>query len=90
MDRKIKKIKYASHIRTGTDFIMGCPFCGFEYNHIEGIQKQDGKDNYSTEYGDIFRGDAVVLGMTCENGHTYKIVFGNHKGYLYLFAEKSK
>ena len=80
--RKLYKIRYSQN---GTDFIMGCPICDFEYNHIENIETQE-SDDYSTEFGDIFRGSATIMTMTCEEGHDYRIVFGNHKGWLYLFA----
>ena len=87
MSRKTKmlKIKYSDE-----DFVMGCPVCGFEYNHAGEITKQDGKDNYQTEFGDVFRGDALIINMECEEGHCYRVVFGNHKGYLYLFAVLDK
>lgn len=77
------KIEYSKN----ANFIMGCPICNFEYNHIESIKTQT-SDDYSSDFGDVFRGNATIIYMTCENGHDYRVVFGSHKGWLYLFAVK--
>lgn len=78
-----RELKYAQE---GEEFVMGCPFCGFDYNHADGVGTQKGNDNYETEFGNVFRGDAIVIKMHCENGHKYRVVFGEHKGTMYVFA----
>lgn len=81
-------IRYSDHIPY--EKIIGCPICGFAYNDIENVKTQDGGDNYETDYGSVFRGDAVILEMSCSEGHNYNIVFGKHKGHIYMFAEKKQ
>lgn len=90
MKKQVKQlpIRYANS--THPEKVIGCPVCGFEYNNIEATKFQSGHDNYETDYGAIFRGDAVILEMVCEEGHKYNIVFGKHKGYVYMFAEALK
>jgi hypothetical protein len=69
-----------------SSMLMGCPICKFEYNHIIGFEKLNGGDGYKSGVEGI-RGDVLVLYCECENGHEYKIMFGEHKGMVYLFAE---
>ena len=82
------RLKYSENV--DGELILGCPLCDFEYNHVEGVKTQKGNDNYDTDYGDIFRGDAIIIKMECEEGHKYNIIFGEHKGYVYMFAEPTK
>ena len=81
---KRKNIKYSNEPSPN---LMACPFCGFEYNHIIDFEHFKGNDNYESGVDGI-RGDSLILYCSCENGHEYKIIFGEHKGYVFLFAEK--
>ncbi len=81
------QVKYAENAQGN---VLGCPICNFEYNHIDGVETQKGNDKYETEYESVCRGDALIIKMHCENGHNYRIVFGAHKGWMYLFAVKGK
>ena len=81
----MKKIGYSKS--EPRENLLACPFCGFEYNHIIAFEQMKGNDNYESGFANI-RGDALVIYMECEEGHKYKIVFGEHKGWVYLFAEE--
>lgn len=60
-----------------------CPVCQFEYVHFEPATFQS-SDDYSAWGG---RGGALRIPMWCENGHSWVLRFGAHKGYTYMAFE---
>ena len=62
-----------------------CPECGFDYVHLETVDRLDGQDNYATKTG--VRGNATQLRCFCEHGHKFMLGFGSHKGNLYTWWE---
>jgi hypothetical protein len=68
----------------GASFLIKCPICGFDYNHILKSKHIPGKDDYKAWEG---RGDAVKVFIQGECGHYWNLCIGFHKGNLYLFCE---
>jgi hypothetical protein len=62
-----------------------CPFCGFEYVHIENCEYRKGNDNH--EAHPSIRGDFVEIKFWCENDHRWFLCFGFHKGYTFAWVE---
>jgi hypothetical protein len=60
-----------------------CPMCDFEYNHLSEVKQIPGKDNYEAPWPG--RGDLLVITFWCEEGHTWELCFGQHKGQIYSF-----
>jgi len=80
------------------DFALACPKCteSFNYIHIESVGiNRDGlvtevSARETREYIDKPPGRPLVwLNLWCENGHTFRVVFQNHKGVLFVRAEDS-
>lgn len=62
---------------------VNCPKCGFEYVHfIEPVFIKT--DSYSAWAG---RGSAVRIPMYCENGHSWEVRYGFHKGCTFVGIE---
>ena len=60
-----------------------CPGCGDEYTHLEQpILRQS--DDYTAWVG---RGNYIIIPGTCENGCSFELCIGFHKGGNYLFAK---
>lgn len=65
--------------------VMICPVCDEwrkqkEYcNHIHDTEFISGNDNYEAWYG---RGGLHKIRFWCENGHSYSLCFGFHKGSI--------
>lgn len=69
-------------------FVVVCPFCGFDFNHIETVERVEGNDNYQAWDG---RGDLAQIQFRCENGgHVWRLCFGFHKGQTFVFSEWQK
>jgi hypothetical protein len=64
--------------------IVRCPFCGCVYvkagqpEHIE-------TDEYDQWAG---RGNLTRIPFECEDGHSFNVCFGFHKGETYTFIEE--
>lgn len=70
------------------DWEIHCPICGNQYTHLSGEpSKAKGNDNY--EAGFWGRGDAIRFNMYCEDGHSWTVRFGFHKGNTYLGVENA-
>lgn len=63
-----------------------CPVCGFEFVHF-GKLSWGFKDDYQNWEG---KGQATRIPMMCENGHTWELRFGFHKGNTYVDVENIK
>ena len=63
-----------------------CPVCGFEYCHFE-KPKFKKCDDYSAWQG---RGSLITIPCYCENGHTFEICLGFHKGNTSVFTQNHK
>ena len=63
-----------------------CPVCRFEYVHMSRrrqiIEHVRGKDNYEAWEG---RGDLIRIPFNCEEGHSWDLCFGEHKGMTFAF-----
>lgn len=66
---------------------LGCPKCRFSYNRAMGTSEKQSNDNYDAQ-GDGWRGrgDLLAIHMECENGHTWDICIGFHKGNSVIFV----
>lgn len=71
---------------TGNEFgpNLCCPVCKSYNVHFSGAKNIDGHDNYVAWQG---RGDAIIIGMFCEGGHSWILRFGFHKGLTYVAVE---
>lgn len=58
------------------DKLFICPFCGFEYVHIEDVEKSKSDESRSEI--------DVQLKCSCENGHNYRIEFNHHEGNTFV------
>ena len=62
-----------------------CPVCRFEYVHMSQIiEHVRGKDNYEAWEG---RGDLIRIPFNCEEGHSWDLCFGEHKGMTFAFLD---
>jgi|TARA_R100001530_G_scaffold118890_1_gene86027 hypothetical protein len=62
-----------------------CPVCRFEYVHMSQIiERVRGKDNYEAWEG---RGDLIRIPFNCEEGHSWDLCFGEHKGMTFAFLD---
>lgn len=68
--------------------ILICPVCGLDYNHLGTPDKLAGNDCGATGYP--VRGDVVRVPLTCEAGHEWLLMFGLHKGIVYLGVQVPK
>ena len=66
--------------------MVKCPKCNFEYVHfIEPVcTKTDAYDAWAG------RGSAIRIPMYCENGHTWEVRYGFHKGNTHVNIENIK
>lgn len=76
-----------SNRRDTLGLMLHCPVCQFEYTHISGASIIEGNDNYEAWAG---RGGAVLISMWCENGHSWDVRFGFHKGSVFMDVENEK
>ena len=65
---------------------LACPVCRFEYVHISKVEHECTAatckfDDYTHGW---VRGDTIRIAMWCENGHSFALEFGFHKGYTFL------
>ncbi len=65
-------------------YLVVCPICGCDYNHISEPIYELGEDNYKTSAPD-FRGNLIRVQFECEDGHKWEICFGFHKGNVFSF-----
>ena len=65
--------------------LVKCPFCGFEYVHWGNPTVQD-SDKYTAWSG---RGSCLRIPMWCEDGHSWRLAVGFHKGNTVMFIEGS-
>ena len=75
---KGKPYKFNKNTCFGVD--IRCPVCGFDYVHFSDPISKNGNDNYEAWEG---RGDALKIPMCCENGHSWNLRFGFHKGQTF-------
>lgn len=65
-------------------YIVTCPICGFDYNHISEPIFENGKDNYESS-ASAYRGNLARIPFECENGHKWELCLGFHKGNTFAF-----
>lgn len=63
---------------------MGCPFCGDEYVHFNAPVLKI-SDEYTAWEG---RGSAIRIPFWCEQGHSWYLRYGAHKGFVYTEVER--
>lgn len=64
-----------------------CPVCHECYVHIYADPlKLKGNDGY--EASPIVRGDVLAIPMWCEQGHTFILCLGSHKGEVHMWCIK--
>lgn len=68
-------------------FVIVCPFCAFDFNHIGAVERVESNDNYEAWEG---RGDLTRIQFECEAGHIWRLCFGFHKGQTFVFSEWQK
>jgi hypothetical protein len=68
----------------GSQCIVACPVCGFDYNHAGTPEVLDGEDNYATKLGP--RGNVIRIPFWCEDGHHWVLLIGQHKGREFMGA----
>jgi len=66
-----------------------CPECGFQNVHISEVEVVHGNSDKSGQAWEG-RGDALKIHCWCEDGHTWTVRFGEHKGYVFIKAENIK
>jgi hypothetical protein len=67
----------------GALFLLKCPACGFNYNHILKAEEIDGEDSYRAWMG---RGDMIMVKFSGECGHEWSLRIGFHKGESFIYA----
>lgn len=78
--------------QAGPAMAVLCPHCGGSYNHIgfsakvTGWESRDDKAPVKADLPWVGRGDGVAVLMRCENGHSWALALGHHKGECFLFA----
>lgn len=60
-----------------------CPECDHDNVHFEAPSLIEGHDNYKAGWHG--RGDLIAIPFWCENGHTWTLCFGFHKGNTTTF-----
>lgn len=79
---------------TGDELLL-CPVCGYDYSHIRDVFTAFGSDEYEAGiYGTTepkettdYRRSALVIVFDGECGHTWRIVFQQHKGKHFCWAQ---
>lgn len=60
-----------------------CPVCQGEYNHFADPIIVDNDDYKNGWEG---RGRLIVISVRCEDGHSWQLCFGHHKGTTTAFV----
>ena len=64
--------------------LLLCPACEFDYVHFGAPIVEAGNDNYEASWPG--RGDLLRIPCYCEDGHTFDICLGFHKGNSWMFT----
>jgi len=64
--------------------VIVCPVCGFDYNHFDSPEEDDGEDGYQADWEG--RGDLIKIPFWCECGSRWELCLGFHKGNTHSFA----
>lgn len=65
-------------------WVLTCPICQFDYNHLVELKTEPGEDSYKASWEG--RGDLTTLEFWCEGcGKHWKLCLGFHKGNIYIF-----
>ena len=60
-----------------------CPVCRFDYTHFAPDDVHvEATDDYTSPIGN--RGSWIAVPMWCEEGHSWRLVIGFHKGQTFL------
>lgn len=70
------------------DYLLVCPYCGFEFTHADGCGLIDGKDSYKATPDKWVRGDVVQVPFWGECGHKWLLQIGQHKGQTFVRSVK--
>lgn len=76
-------IKPDEYMREKDQYHFLCPVCRDEYVHFDDPNIKP-SDDYTAWSG---RGDAARLPMWCEQGHSWTLRFGFHKGFTFMRLE---
>jgi hypothetical protein len=88
-DRTRPEIKIALNDNISSQgSVIVCPICGLEYNHVQSLGTRLGHDNYQAGWSG--RGNLHVITMSCEEGHTWELCLGEHKGNVFFFGRRMK
>lgn len=68
---------------------LECPVCHENYVHLDGkkVTVDPGNDSYES-LGRIVRGDVLSVPFFCENDHKFEVCFGEHKGFIFIWARR--
>ncbi len=74
-------VEYANTyaIGRGEDVVI-CPKCGCVNTHLHGVAEE--KTEYASAYG--YRSGHIEIAFTCERGHAWDLVLGEHKGDVFV------
>lgn len=65
-----------------------CPVCYDQLIHTQSPRVLSGEDNYKAGWGG--RGNLISIPMWCENGHSFKICLGSHKGETVIYIRNAR
>lgn len=83
-DRLPLAVQWDGYIGVKNQYHFLCPVCKDEYVHFENPRLEQSDDYTAWEFG---RGSAARLPMWCEQGHSWTLRFGFHKGFTFMALE---